>query len=209
MRLLSCLSALLVAAALVSPAMADKPPKEPGHSDTSGHSEHASGISDEHPGTSGSSSEPGKPSSPGKPGNSPGQPSVPGKPGSSSEPGKPSSPGKPGSSSHHKKPSSPGNSAAHPPSTRKHPGPGTTAAVKAKAYGRWCQNQGNNYVTGRRGTQFRLCLTAMAELATGVTNSPWTACRLLSRKRIHDRTISPYGRCVAAGARFLYELHTH
>jgi hypothetical protein len=52
-----------------------------------------------------------------------------------------------------------------------------------------------------------LCLTAMAKLATAVTNAPWTACRPLSRKPIPGQTGSPFSRCVIAGTRLLNELH--
>jgi hypothetical protein len=52
-----------------------------------------------------------------------------------------------------------------------------------------------------------LCLTAMAKLATKVTNEPWTACRPLSRKPISGQTVSPFSRCVIAGTRLLNELH--
>jgi hypothetical protein len=180
MKLLGCLTAVLVAAAFASPAIADKPPKDPGHSGNSGQSENAApGGSGGNSGNSGNSGNPGKPSSPGNSGNS----------------------GNPG------KPSSPGNSAAHRPPTRERPAPGATPAAKAKAYGRWCQNQSKHHVAGQAGTQFRLCLTAMAKLATAVTNAPWTACRLLSRKPISGQTGSPFSRCVIAGTRLLHELH--
>jgi len=204
MRLVSCLSAVLVAAAFAAPAMAGKPPKPPGP----GNSQDASGTPAGHPGTSGNPGEPGKPSSPDTSHNPPGKPDAPGKPGSTGAPEKPTSRVKPGNSSRHKKQSGQGNSATHRPMPRKQPGPGATAAVKAKAYGRWCQNQRESSVAGPRGAQFRLCLTAMAELATGVTSSPWTACRLLSRKPVHGRTLSPFGRCVGSGIRFVYALQT-
>ena len=115
--------------------------------------------------------------------------------------------GNSGNSGNPGKPSSAGNSAAHRPPTRERPAPGATPAAKAKAYGRWCQNQSKHHVAGHAGTQFRLCLTAMAKLATAVTNAPWTACRLLSRKPISGQTGSPFSRCVIAGTRLLHELH--
>ena len=181
--LAAVLALVLVSAAFASPAIADKPPKDPEHSGNSGQSENAA------PGKSGGSS-----------GNS-------GDSGNAGNPGKPSSPGNSGNSSNPGKPSSPGNSAAHRPETRERPAPSATPAAKAKAYGRWCQNQSKQYVAGQAGTQFRLCLTAMAKLATAVTNAPWTACRLLSRKPISGQTGSPFSRCVIAGTRLLNELH--
>ena len=198
MKLLVCLTAVFVAAAFVSPAIADKPPKDPGHSGNSGQSGNAapggSGGNSGNSGSSGNSGDPGKPSSPGSSGNS-------------GDPGKPSSPGNSGNSGDPGKPSSPGNSAAHRSPTRERPAPGATPAAKAKAYGRWCQNQSKHYVAGQPDTQFRLCLTAMAKLATAVTNAPWTACRPLSRKPSSDQTGSPFSRCVIAGTRLLDELH--
>jgi hypothetical protein len=201
MKLLGFLTAVLVAAIFVSPAIADKPPKDPGHSASSSQPENAAPGRSEgsqsnsgNSGNSGNSDNPGKPSSPGNSGNS-------------GNPGKPSSPGNSGNSGNPGKPSSPGNSAAHRPSTRERPAPGATPAAKAKAYGRWCQNQSKHYVAGQAVTQFRLCLTAMAKLATKVTNEPWTACRPLSRKPISGQTVSPFSRCVIAGTRLLNELH--
>ena len=185
MKLLGFLTAVLVAATFVSPAIADKPPKDPGHSGSSGQPENAA------PGRS-----EGSQSNSGNSGNS----------GNSDNPGKPSSPGNSGNSGNPGKPSSPGNSAAHRPSTRERPAPGATPAAKAKAYGRWCQNQSKHYVAGHAGTQFGLCLTAMAKLATGVTHEPWTACRLLSRRPVSGQTGSPFSRCVIAGTRLLNEL---
>ena len=190
--LAAVLALVLVSAAFASPALADKPPKDRGHSGNSGQSENgAPGKSGGSSGNSGDAGNPGKPSSPGNSGN----------------PGKPSSPGNSGNSGNPGKPSSPVNSAAHRAPTRQRPAPDATPAAKAKAYGRWCQNQSKQYVAGQAGTQFRLCLTAMAKLATAVTNAPWTACRLLSRKHISGQTGSPFSRCVIAGTRLLHELH--
>jgi hypothetical protein len=153
--------AVLLAAAFVSPAVADKPPKDPGHS--------------------GNPSQPENPAPGGSEGNS-------------------------NKSGSHGKPSSPGDRAAHRSKNTELPGPGATVAAKAKAYGRYCQNQSKQHVAGQTGTPYRQCLTAMAKLATGVTRYAWTACGPLSRRPIPGQAGSPFSRCVVAGTRLLDEL---
>jgi hypothetical protein len=74
---------------------------------------------------------------------------------------------------------------------------------EAKAYGRYCQNQSKKHVAGQKGTPFSQCVTAMAKLATGKTNSPKTACAPMSKKHVAGEKGTPYSRCVAAGAKLL------
>ena len=93
--------------------------------------------------------------------------------GNSGDPGKPSSPGNSGNSAI---PASqavratpatraiPASQAVratrlpHRPQTRERPAPSATPAAKAKAYGRWCQNQSKQYVAGQAGTPVPLVL---------------------------------------------------
>src|SRR5215213_4333476 len=62
------------------------------------------------------------------------------------------------------------------------PGPDAPAGEKAKAYGRACQGESKKHVAGQKGTPFSQCVTAMAKLASGETDSPATACKSLSKK---------------------------
>ena len=80
------------------------------------------------------------------------------------------------------------------------PGPNAPLPAKAKAYGRYCQNQSKKHVAGQKGTPFSQCVTAMAKLATGKTNSPKVACSTMSKKHVAGQKGTPYSRCVAAGA---------
>jgi hypothetical protein len=83
------------------------------------------------------------------------------------------------------------------------PGPNASAAEKAKAYGKSCQNQSKTHVEGQTGTPFSQCVTAMAKLASGTTSSPTVACKTLSKKHVEDQNGTPFSRCVAAGAELL------
>src|SRR2546422_7270104 len=87
------------------------------------------------------------------------------------------------------------------------PGPGASLPAKAKAYGRYCQNQSKKHVAGQKGTPFSQCVTAMAKLATGKTKSPQVACAAMSKKHTAGEKGTPFSRCVAAGAKFLKNLH--
>ena len=84
------------------------------------------------------------------------------------------------------------------------PGPGAGMPAKAKAYGRYCQGQSKEHVEGQRGTPFSLCVTAMAKLAKGKTDSPKRACKELSKERTPGEKGTPFSRCVK-GARQLLE----
>jgi hypothetical protein len=81
------------------------------------------------------------------------------------------------------------------------PGPKAPLPAKVKAYGRYCQNQSKKHVAGQKGTPFSQCVTAMAKLATGQTNSPKAACSPMSKKHVAGEKGTPYSRCVAAGVK--------
>ena len=83
------------------------------------------------------------------------------------------------------------------------PPPSAPLPAKAKAYGRYCQDQSKKHVAGQKGTPFSQCVTAMAKLASGQTDSPKAACSTLSRKHVAGEKGTPYSRCVAAGAKLL------
>jgi hypothetical protein len=104
-------------------------------------------------------------------------------------------------------PSSSGKSAAHKPTAAGQPGPNASLPAKAKAYGRYCQNQSKRHVAGQKGTPFSQCVTAMAKLASGQTSSPRRACVALSKKHVAGGTGTPFSRCVVAGAKLLKDQH--
>jgi hypothetical protein len=97
--------------------------------------------------------------------------------------------------------------AASKPSASGQPGPGASLPAKAKAYGRYCQNQSKKHVAGQKGTPFSQCVTAMAKLASGSTTSPNTACAAMSKQHVAGQKGTPFSNCVAAGAKLLKNQH--
>ncbi len=93
--------------------------------------------------------------------------------------------------------------AANKPNTPGQPGPGASLPAKAKAFGRFCQNQSKTHVAGQSGTPFSQCVTAMAKLASGSTSSPRTACATMSKQHLASQKGTPFSNCVAAGAKLL------
>ena len=89
----------------------------------------------------------------------------------------------------------------------KGPPPTASLPAKAKAYGRYCQDQSKKHVAGQKGTPFSQCVTAMAKLATAQTDSPKAACSAMSKKHVAGEKGTPYSRCVAAGAKLLRDQH--
>ena len=85
----------------------------------------------------------------------------------------------------------------------KGPPPNAPLPAKAKAYGRYCQDQSKKHVAGQKGTPFSQCVTAMAKLAHGSTNNPRTACKNLSKKHTAGQHGTPFSQCVSAGAKLL------
>jgi hypothetical protein len=90
--------------------------------------------------------------------------------------------------------------AGHKPST---PGPSAGLPAKAKAYGKHCQGESKQHVEGEKGTPFSQCVTAMAKLANGNTDSPQEACKSESKKHVEGEKGTPFSRCVVAGAKLL------
>jgi hypothetical protein len=93
---------------------------------------------------------------------------------------------------------------AHP----QHPvKPSASPGAKAKAYGRYCNEQGasKKHVAGTKGTPFSLCVTAMAKLANGVTTSPAKACAAESKKHVEGTPGTPFSVCVKAGKKLASE----
>ena len=96
----------------------------------------------------------------------------------------------------------------HKPAT---PGPKAGLPAKAKAYGRYCKAESkkrSDAAEGTNGTPFSQCVTAMAKLATGKTDSPRAACKELSKKRsdaAEGTKGTPFSQCVSGGAKLLRE----
>ena len=102
------------------------------------------------------------------------------------------------------------------------PGPGASAASKAKAYGKYCANQSKKHVAGQKGTPFSQCVTAMAKAAkaakaaeaakaagTEVTKpSPAKACSTLSKKKVGEEKKSAFSKCVVAAAKVIADTTT-
>jgi hypothetical protein len=93
--------------------------------------------------------------------------------------------------------------AANQPSDTGQPGPGASLPAKAKAYGRYCQNQSKKHVAGQKGTPFSQCVTAMAKLAHGSTTSPTAACVAMSKQHVAGEKGTPFSKCVSGGAKLL------
>jgi hypothetical protein len=88
----------------------------------------------------------------------------------------------------------------HKPAT---PGPKAGLPAKAKAYGRYCQDQSKRHEEGEKGTPFSQCVTAMAKLASGKSTSPRTACKEMRKKHEEGEKGTPFSRCVSQGAKLL------
>jgi hypothetical protein len=101
-----------------------------------------------------------------------------------------------------KQPTAGAQNAANQPGTSQ-PGPNAGLPAKARAYGRYCAGQSKTHVAGQKGTAFSQCVTAMAKLATGKSNSPTTACSAMSKKHVAGEKGTPFSRCVSAGAKLL------
>ena len=94
----------------------------------------------------------------------------------------------------------------------KPPSPGSPAGNQyhkpaGHAYGFYCQSESKTHVAGTPGTPFSKCVTAMAKLATGKTDSPKVACNAMSKKHVSGEKGTPFSRCVAAGAKLLHDQH--
>jgi hypothetical protein len=101
------------------------------------------------------------------------------------------------------RPSDPGGDNSKAPAKSEHGTPPSDAPAgeKAKAYGRHCQGESRKHVPGEKGTPFSRCVTAMAKLASGETDSPKTACKSLSKKHVRGEKGTPYSRCIVAAAK--------
>lgn len=81
------------------------------------------------------------------------------------------------------------------------PGPGASLPEKAKAYGRYCNDQSRKHVAGEKGTPFSQCVTAMAKTANDQKLTPSKACKGMSHKHVKGEKGTPFSRCVKAAAK--------
>ena len=56
----------------------------------------------------------------------------------------------------------------------KGPPPTASLPAKAKAYGRYCQDQSKKHVAGQKGTPFSQCIKGVAQLRKEQTEEPTT-----------------------------------
>ena len=98
-----------------------------------------------------------------------------------------------------------GNGPDYTPATPKTPGPKAGLPEKAKAYGRYCNDQSRKHVKGEKGTPFSQCVTAMAKAAHNEKLSPGQACKGMSKKHAKGEKGTPFSRCVTAAAKLRKE----
>lgn len=102
---------------------------------------------------------------------------------------------------------SPGKAKGHDPVVTYAPGPPETPGPKgglpekAKAYGRYCQDQSKKHVEGQKGTPFSQCVTAMAKAAHDEKVTAREACKGLSKKHVKGEKGTPFSRCVKGVAK--------
>jgi hypothetical protein len=83
------------------------------------------------------------------------------------------------------------------------PGPNAGLPAQAKAYGRYCNEQGasKKHVKGEKGTEFSRCVKAMAKAANEEKTNPSKACKGMSKKHVKGEKGTEFSRCVKAAAK--------
>jgi hypothetical protein len=94
-----------------------------------------------------------------------------------------------------------GNGPEYTPAEPEHPGPKAGLPEKAKAYGRYCNDQSRKHVKGKKGTPFSECVTAMAKAANNEKLSPGQACKGMSKKHVKGKKGTPFSECVKGAAK--------
>jgi putative hemolysin len=91
---------------------------------------------------------------------------------------------------------------AEPP-TNPTPGPKAGLPAQAKAYGRYCKEQGasKKHVKGEQGTEFSRCVKSMAKAANEEKTNPARACKGKSKKHVKGEPGTEFSRCVKAAAK--------
>jgi len=83
----------------------------------------------------------------------------------------------------------------------------TAGTPHGHAYGFYCRNQSKQHIPGQKGTPFSQCVTAMAKLGHGTTDSPAKACASMSKKHVKGQKGTPFSECVSAAAKLLGNEH--
>ena len=83
------------------------------------------------------------------------------------------------------------------------PCPNAGLPDQAKAYGRYCYEQGasKKHEKGKKGTEFSRCVTAMAKMANDEKTNPAKACKEMSKKHEKGKKGTEFSRCVSAAAK--------
>jgi len=71
----------------------------------------------------------------------------------------------------------------------------------AKKYGKYCQGESRQHVSGQKGTPFSNCVNDMAKLAHHSNVTPRQACANESKQRVAGQKGTPYSLCVSGGAK--------
>jgi hypothetical protein len=93
---------------------------------------------------------------------------------------------------------------AHP--THPTPGPKASLPEKAKAYGAYCRGFSKKHVSGRKGTPFSNCVTAMAKAVTVPSTTAKAACKGFSKAHLKGQKGTEFSRCVVAAAKLRQEV---
>ena len=75
------------------------------------------------------------------------------------------------------------------------PGPSAGANSKAKAYGKFCQDQSKKKAEGQKKSDFAKCVNAMAHAAHEDSLTARQACKALSKKHTKGEKGTPFSRC--------------
>ena len=75
------------------------------------------------------------------------------------------------------------------------PGPKATTKAKAKAYGKFCQDQSKKKAEGQKKSDFAKCVNAMAKAAKSEQTTAREACKALSKKHVKGEKGTPFSRC--------------
>ncbi|MFL5823529.1 MAG: hypothetical protein ACJ764_08825 [Solirubrobacteraceae bacterium] len=89
------------------------------------------------------------------------------------------------------------------------PGHSHSGNGNAKKYGKFCQGESRQHVSGQKGTPFSNCVNDMAKLANNSNANPHRVCSNESRQHVDGQKGTPYGACVKAAAKLRRSQHAH
>lgn len=76
---------------------------------------------------------------------------------------------------------------------------------KGKAYGFHCKGESKKHVKGQKGTNFSLCVKAMAQADHNEKITAKKACKALSKKHVKGQKGTPFSTCVKGVAQMREE----